>query len=162
MGQGGKNWGKVMFRGINAIVLDAKGRIALPTRYREQLQQEKVTQLIITIDTESPCLLLYPLPEWELIEEKLQALPSFNQAARRIQRLLIGHATELELDSNGRLLLPPLLREYAKLDKRVMLVGQAKKFELWDEAQWQERRSGWLLDESKTAELPDELRSLAL
>lgn len=151
-----------MFRGINAVVLDAKGRIALPTRYREQLQNTNTTQLILTIDTESPCLLLYPLSEWEIIEEKLQALPSFKEAVRRIQRLLIGHATELELDNSGRLLLPPLLREYAKLDKRVMLVGQAKKFELWDETQWQERRTEWLLDASKTDALPDELNSLAL
>jgi len=151
-----------MFRGVNAIVLDAKGRIALPSRYREQLLAEKIAELVVTIDTESPCLLLYPLPEWEVIEAKLQALPSFNQAARRIQRLLIGHATELELDNNGRLLLPQLLREYAKLDKRIMLVGQGKKFELWDEGQWQEHRSSWLLEHSKTDELPDELQSLAL
>lgn len=151
-----------MFRGINAVVLDAKGRMALPTRCREQLQRDEIDQLVVTIDTESPCLLLYPLPEWELIEEKLQALPSFNQAARRIQRLLIGHATELELDSSGRLLLPQLLREYAKLDKRIMLVGQGKKFELWDEVQWQERRTSWLLDEANAADLPEELQLLAL
>lgn len=151
-----------MFRGINAVVLDAKGRMALPTRCREQLQRDEIDQLVVTIDTESPCLLLYPLPEWELIEQKLQALPSFNQAARRIQRLLIGHATELELDSSGRLLLPQLLREYAKLDKRIMLVGQGKKFELWDETQWQERRTSWLLDEAKAADLPEELQLLAL
>lgn len=165
MVESGKKWlilGLGMFRGINAIVLDSKGRIALPTRYREQLQLEKVEQLVITIDTESPCLLLYPLPEWELIEAKLQALPSFNQAARRIQRLLIGHATELELDGNGRLLLPQLLREYAKLDKHIMLVGQGKKFELWDEAHWQDHRNSWLLEHSKTEDLPDELQSLAL
>lgn len=152
-----------MFRGINAVLLDAKGRIAMPARYREQLQQGDVSQLVITIDTESPCLLLYPLSEWEIIEQKLQALPSFNQAARRIQRLLIGHATELELDGSGRILLPPLLREYAKLDKRVMLVGQGKKFELWDEQQWQLGRTNWLAEATSSgAELPADLMNLSL
>lgn len=160
--ESGLNWVNDMFRGINAVVVDPKGRMAMPARYREQLQQNNVTQLVVTIDTESPCLLLYPLPEWEIIEQKLQSLPSFNQAARRIQRLLIGHATELELDSNGRLLLPVLLREYAKLDKRVMLVGQARKFEIWDEIHWESHRANWLIDEGKAAELPAELQSLAL
>lgn len=151
-----------MFRGINLIGLDAKGRMAMPTRYREQLEG-KDNQVVVTIDTESPCLLIYPLKEWEIIEEKLQTLPSFNRAARRIQRLLIGHATELELDSNGRILLPPLLREYAKLDKRVMLVGQGKKFELWDEQQWQLGRTNWLTEESDSAgDLPEELKLLSL
>lgn len=151
-----------MFRGINAIALDAKGRVAIPSRHREQLQQSGDTQVVVTIDTESPCLLLYPFKEWEAIEEKLQSLPSFNQAARRIQRLLIGHATELELDANGRLLLPPLLREYAKMDKQVMLVGQGKKFELWDEKEWQERRERWIEEASTASDLPSELQSLAL
>lgn len=152
-----------MFRGINSIVLDAKGRMAMPARYREQLQKSNINQLVVTIDTESPCLLLYSLPEWENIEQKLQTLPSFNRAARRIQRLLIGHATELELDNNGRLLLPQLLREYAKLDKNVMLVGQGKKFELWDEQQWQLGRTNWLTEEANSAgELPNELQSLSL
>ena len=152
-----------MFRGINAILLDAKGRMAMPARYREQLQQNSVSQLVVTIDTESPCLLLYPLPEWEIIEQKVQALPSFNKAARRIQRLLIGHATEVELDANGRLLMPPLLREYAQLDKKVMLIGQGKKFELWDEQQWHTGRANWLKEETGPAgEMPDDLQTLAL
>lgn len=163
MAQSGEKWEKLgMFRGINSVVLDPKGRMAMPARYREQLQASNVVQLIVTIDTESPCLLLYPLPEWEIIEQKLQALPSFNQAARRIQRLLIGHATELELDGSGRLLLPPLLREYAKLEKQLMLVGQAKKFEIWAESEWNSHRANWLLDEAKAAELPNELQLLAL
>lgn len=152
-----------MFRGINSVGLDTKGRLAIPARYRDQLQHSGATQLVVTIDTEEPCLLLYPLAEWEIIEQKLQALPSFNKVARRIQRLLIGHATELEMDTNGRLLLPPLLREYASLDKRVMLVGQGKKFEVWDEQQWQTGRAAWLAEEANPDnQLPEELQSLAL
>lgn len=152
-----------MFRGINAVNIDTKGRIAIPMRYRQQLQDSCQGQLVVTIDTETSCLLLYPIIEWEIIETKLEALPSFNHAARRIQRLLIGHATELEMDSNGRILLPPLLREYAELGKKTMLVGQGKKFEIWDEVQWQAGRDRWLAEEaSGVDELPDELKSLSL
>jgi MraZ protein len=126
--------------------LDAKGRIVLPARYRERLLEICQSQLIITIDTDQPCLLIYPLPEWELIEEKIEALPSFNPTTRRIQRLLIGHATEVEVDANGRMLLSSPLREYAQLGKKVVLIGQGKKFELWDESVWNGRMESWLGD----------------
>ena len=152
-----------MFRGISAVNLDTKGRMAMPTRYRDGLQVNDDGRLIVTVDTESPCLLLYPLGEWELIEAKLQSLPSFNQAARRIQRLLIGHATDVELDGNGRILLPNVLRDYAGLDKKIMLVGQGKKFEIWSEQQWEAQREIWLAAEADAAgELPDEMKTLAL
>lgn len=155
-----------MFRGVNAIQLDEKGRLAMPTRYRETLLTEPKGKgrLVATIETESHCLLLYPLPDWEKIEEKIEALPSFNRAARRLQRLLIGHATELELDSNGRILLPPTLRDYAELKKTVILLGQGKKFELWDEGLWQQARHGWLEDEGVDmgGALPPELEYLSL
>lgn len=152
-----------MFRGLNAVNIDTKGRIAMPTRYRDALQHESDGQVVITIDTEVRCLLLYPLPEWEKIESKIQSLPSFNTQARRIQRLLIGHATELEMDSNGRLLIPSLLREYAGLDKTIMVVGQGRKFELWDEQQWQSGRETWLSEVGAATEsMPEELLSLSL
>ncbi len=152
-----------MFRGINSINLDTKGRLAIPTKYRDALRVDNKAGLVVTIDTESPCLLLYPLCEWEIIETKLQSLPSFNQAARRIQRLLIGHATDVEMDGNGRLLLPPMLREYANLDKKVVLIGQGKKFELWDEQKWNEVREHWLAEEAAGSEiLPDEMKTLSL
>lgn len=148
-----------MFRGINAINLDTKGRLAVPTRYREALG----TALVVTIDTEEACLLLYPTKQWQLIEDNLQKLPSFNATARRIQRLLIGHATDVEIDGNGRILLPPLLRDYAHLDKRVVLIGQGNKFEMWDEDHWQSRREQWLADESaKMDALPDEMKTFSL
>ena len=151
-----------MFRGLSAINLDSKGRLALPSRYRERLDDSE-GPLVLTIDTETTCLLLYPLEEWEIIERKLEALPSFNQAARRIQRLLIGHATEIEIDGSHRVLLPPLLREYAQLDKRVMLVGQGKKFEIWAEALWIDQRERWLQTEVDGSDnLPSELQHLSL
>ena len=152
-----------MFRGINAINIDGKGRIAVPTRYRDALLAEDAGAVVATIDTEETCLLLYPVKAWQVIESNLQRLPSFNAQARRIQRLLIGHATDLELDSNGRLLLPPLLREYAHLDKRVVLIGQGNKFEIWDEALWQTRRADWLAVEASGEDsLPVEMMTFSL
>lgn len=152
-----------MFRGINTVNLDSKGRLAIPTKYRDSLSRDFESKLIATIDTEARCLLIYPLREWELIEEKLQALPSFNPQARRIQRLLIGHASELELDSHGRILVPALLREYASINKKMMLVGQGKKFELWDEATWLSERERWLeIESDPNQELPEQMRSLSL
>lgn len=153
-----------MFRGINGLNIDAKGRMVMPTRYRERLQLDSNSNVVLTIDTEERCLLLYPRQEWEQIEQKLAALPSLNPAARRIQRLLIGHATDIEMDVQGRILLPTLLREYAGINKRAVLVGQGKKFELWDEAHWESRRSHWLQEESNSddAALPDEVKSISL
>ncbi len=152
-----------MFRGINAINLDPKGRMSVPTRYREQLINPDCATVIITIDTDARCLLLYPLKEWEIIERKVAALPSFNSATRRIQRLLIGHATDVDMDNNGRILLPPLLREYAKLSKCVVLVGQRNKFEIWDDQEWLNGRAQWISEEAKSiADLPADLQDLAL
>lgn len=150
-----------MFRGINAISIDGKGRLAVPTRYREALGQD--ASLVVTIDTEETCLLLYPAGHWQVIEDNLQRMPSFNPAARRIQRLLIGHATDVELDANGRILLPPLLRDYAHLNKRVVMIGQGNKFEVWDETLWQTKREQWLTEESSREDgLPDEMKTFSL
>ena len=155
-----------MFRGAATINIDAKGRIAMPIRFRDLLMGRSEPsinpQLVVTIDTEEPCLLIYPLAEWDLIQRKLEQLPSFNPTARRIQRLLIGHATDLELDANGRILLPALLREYAQLDKKIMLLGQGKKIELWSESLWNARRETYLQANSNTEELPELLHQLSL
>jgi MraZ protein len=151
-----------MFRGVNPINLDAKGRMAIPARYRQQIQAGCEGCLVATIDTEERCLLLYPLPEWEQIQQKIEALPSFNPAARRIQRLLIGHATDLEMDGSGRLLLTSPLREYAGLDKKVILLGQGRKFEIWSEDLWNQTREQYLKDVEGGMALPDELQTLSL
>lgn len=150
-----------MFRGINNLTLDAKGRLAIPSRYRELLQECCGGRIVVTVDRERS-LLFYPFPEWELIEQKLISLPTLNKQARRLQRLLIGHATEIDLDSAGRVLLSQSLREYAALDKRVVLLGQGKKFELWDEQTWITRRDQWLeeVDEEEGG-LPSQLESLS-
>lgn len=151
-----------MFRGVTNINLDAKGRMAVPTRYRETLAEHCGGQMVVTIDTEERCLLIYPIDEWEVIQRKIEALPSFNKEARRIQRLLIGHATDVEIDSSGRLLLSGPLREYAQLEKKTVLLGQGKKFELWSEELWLQRRDAYIEDKGDSEALPDELLSLSL
>lgn len=151
-----------MFRGVTALNLDAKGRMAIPTRHRERLRECCASQLVITVDTDR-CLLLYPAPEWSEIEAKLVALPSFIKAARTLQRLYIGHAHEVEMDGQGRILLPPELRKFANLGKRVALVGQGKKFELWDEETWNGKREGWLEEVNlDQIELPPGMESLSI
>jgi MraZ protein len=150
-----------MFRGVNNINLDAKGRLAIPTRYRELLTQHCEGEMVVTIDTEEQCLLIYPLPEWNDIQREVSALPSYNPATRRIQRLLIGYATDIALDGSGRLQLTQPLRDYAFLEKKCVMLGQGKKLELWSEEQWAKRRDSWLNDES-SLEIPDELKNLSL
>lgn len=150
-----------MFRGVNSLHLDAKGRLAIPTRYREALIRHCNGQMVITVDRDH-CLLLYPLPEWEEIERKLVRLPSFNKHARRLQRLLMGHATECELDSAGRILIPPPLREFAGLNKAIVMIGQGNKFEIWNEEAWNVQRAQWLAEQGEDGELPADLESLSL
>ncbi|MBP0047522.1 division/cell wall cluster transcriptional repressor MraZ [Marinobacterium sp. AK62] len=150
-----------MFRGVNPINLDAKGRMALPSRYRESVRSHCEGRMVVTIDTEDPCLLLYPQPEWDEIQAKIDSLPSFNKSVRRIQRLLTGHATDLELDANGRMLLPAPLRDYAQLDKKIILLGQGNKFEIWSEALWNSTRDEYLQAED-SEDIPAELQTLSL
>ncbi|HWG71217.1 MAG TPA: division/cell wall cluster transcriptional repressor MraZ [Steroidobacteraceae bacterium] len=150
-----------MFRGANKLTLDAKGRMVMPTRYRERLLERCGGKLVITVDKDQ-CLLIYPLPDWEEIERKLMRLPTLNPQARRLQRLMVGHATDLELDGHGRVLLPPSLREYGLLTRDAVLIGQGVRFELWDEARWNERRDEWLASEDNTTDLPAELETLSL
>lgn len=150
-----------MFRGVNNVNVDAKGRVAIPTRYRDALTEHCGGNLVVTIDTDEKCLLIYPQPEWEDIQRQVEALPSFNSAARRVQRLLIGHATDIPMDGSGRVLLTPPLRDYAQLEKKAVLLGQGKKLELWSEDVWLTRRDAWLEDDAGL-EIPDPLQTLSL
>ena len=150
------------FRGINNLALDTKGRMAMPSRYRERLLEVCGGRLVVTVDPDS-CLLVYPLPEWEIIESKLIQLPSFNRRAKSIQRLLIGHATECDMDAQGRILLPTLLRDYASLSKKIVMIGQGKKFEIWDEETWNESQESLLGSvQDDEGELPVALEELSL
>lgn len=147
-----------MFQGSHTINMDAKGRFAFPAKYRESLAAACGGRIVMTAHTQDRCALVYPESEWQSILPKIEALPTFNKAALRAQRLLIGYACSLELDGNGRVLLPPTLREYANLEKKLMLVGLGKKFELWSEESWLETVS----NVSEDDELPEEMLSLTL
>jgi MraZ protein len=149
-----------MFRGVSQLSVDAKGRIAVPARYRDALSESCQGQLILTVDRDG-CLLLYPAPEWERIEQSLMSRPNINPQVRKLQRLLVGHATECDLDGQGRLLLPPPLREFARLSRRVVLVGQGNKFEIWDEDIWSRNRELWFGEDSDDA-FSEALESIAL
>ena len=132
----------------------------MPARYREKLQERCGGNLVVTVDKDQ-CLLIYPLPDWEDIERKLNKLPTLNPRMRGLQRLMVGYATDLELDGHGRLLLPENLREFGQLTRDAVLVGQGLRFELWDEARWNEQRDEWLASPDTVGELPGELDSLS-
>lgn len=164
MENNGKKWGWVakLFRGFNPINLDDKGRLAVPTRYRAELRESCEQLLVLTVSPDK-CLLLYPLNEWEEIERKICKLSSLDKKAKRLQRLLIGHATECEMDGQGRVLIAEPLRNFAGLVKKVVLVGQGNKFEIWNEDEWNRSRDQWLEEENMDdfSELSPELGALS-
>jgi MraZ protein len=156
-----------MFRGPTPLALDGKGRLAIPTKYRDLLMQRCAGHLVVTLDP-SNCLLLYPFPDWEPIEKKLNALPSLVPVNRMLQRILIGSASDVEMDSSGRILLPSLLRERARLEKDVVLIGQGSKFEIWSASDWQAQFDAaaqlpTMLNEAlERGDMPDELKDFSL
>ncbi len=148
-----------MFQGATQLNLDSKCRLAIPARYRDMLLAHCAGQLVMTADADG-CLLLYPQPEWQPIREKLMQLSAFNPRIRALQRFLVGHAEDVAMDGAGRVLVSSTLRNYAALDKHVMLVGQGNKFEVWDEVRWQtlhEKMAGFA-----AADLPPELEGFTL
>lgn len=152
----------VVFRGVSALSLDDKGRVVIPARYRAFVAGPCQRHLVVTIDTQEPCLLVYPVDAWNEIQGQIESLPSFHPLARRIQRLLIGHATDVEVDGNGRMLVPPFLRSYAGLAHKVVFLGQGKKFELWDEERWNARRATYMDDVNEKDAVPEALQLLSL
>ena len=147
----------IMFRGLNKISFDTKGRVSIPTKYREELLKISKKKLICTIDLDY-CLLLYPLPSWLKIEQQIMKLPTLNTTSRKLQRLLVGHATDIEMDKSGRLLIPYELREFSMIKKEAMLIGQGNRFELWDYLRWTKLREKWL--KSDKYSLPKEFEGL--
>ena len=128
-----------VFRGISNLNIDSKGRVAIPTKYRDEIKPEHSEhngQMMLTVDHADRCLVLYPMEHWLDTEEKLMAMPNLNNVVRTIKRLILGHATDVEMDGQGRIMLPALLREYANMNKKLVMIGQGNKFELWDEDSW--------------------------
>jgi len=159
VGENGAGGGS-MFRGATKVTLDAKGRLAVPSRYREGLLTRAEGHLVVTV--EDQCLLIYSLPDWEEIERKLVRLPALNDQARDLQRRMVGYASDVDMDGHGRILLTRELREYAALDRQAMLVGVGIKFELWSEERWNAKRDTWRAGGgTKPANLPPELETLS-
>lgn len=149
-----------MFRGVSSINLDVKGRLAIPTRYRAELQESCERQMIVTVAIDDRCvgvkgcLWLYPLPEWENLELTLSKLPTMDKMAGKLRRFLIGNASECEMDGQGRLLLPEKLRKFAGMEKHIVLIGQLKKFEIWNESDWNDVESEFMTgDDSDNLDL---------
>lgn len=136
-----------MFRSSSNISLDSKGRLAIPSRFRERLMGIADGCLVQTLNPLDRCLWLYPLPAWELIEEKLAELSDFDKQSRRTKQMMRGYATDCQLDSHGRILIPAELRNYAQLDRQATILGQGNKFEIWNRENWGEQSGIWLSDE---------------
>ena len=136
--------------------------MALPARCRELITLGADGKTVVTIDMREQCLLLYPLPEWEVVQRKLESLANVGARARLLQRLLIGHATDLDLDAQGRILLPAMLREFGNFEKKLVLVGQGNKVEIWSADHWHQRMQSWLADESELLTDGDEFTGLSV
>lgn len=150
-----------MSRGSSHISVDAKGRVAIPTKHRDALNSDSNASLVVTISATDRCLLLYTADAWSAVEEKLVGLPTLNPQIRKLKRMLIGHADDVSMDGSGRVLLPQALREFANIGKKAVLVGQGDKYEIWDEGQWVAERDSIYDVELDEANLPEELASLA-
>ena len=148
-----------MFEGAAAISLDAKGRLAIPARHRETLLAAAEGSLVLTAHPHR-CLLLYPSPAWRPIRDQILKASSLDSRSAAIKRVLVGNARTEELDSAGRLLVAPELREYAKLEKTVYLVGMGSHFEIWSEAGWRQQND--LAAEVLSGDLPPGFGDLVL
>lgn len=152
-----------MFRGFSAVSIDSKGRMAVPSRFRERLAAVDDGCLVQTLNPLDRSLWLYPLTEWELIETKLAALSDFDKQSRRTKQMMRGYAYDCQLDSQGRILIPHELRDYAQLEKQAVILGQGNKFEIWSQSSWEQQRDQWLsLVDKGDGEPSEALQSLSL
>lgn len=149
-----------MFRGISHISLDAKHRVAIPARYRDQLMSACSGQLVVTVDSEG-YLVIYPLADWEEIEQKVMSVPNADKRVRRFQRFFVGHASEVEMNAQGRFVLPEPLRDFSAISKQAVLVGQGNKFELWSAERWKEEFEDWSDDDDSVEGIGDLMGSIS-
>ncbi len=128
-----------MFRGRFEHTIDPKGRLSIPARFREILKNQYDNRLVVT--TYDGCLIAYPYPEWVTLEERIAGLPEFKKDTRAFLRFFYSSATDCPIDRLGRILIPQPLREYAGLEKEVVLVGAFKQFEIWSKKVWKAAES---------------------
>ena len=148
-----------MFRGASNLSMDAKGRLAVPAKHRAALLTQSAGNVVLTAHPHG-CLLLYPQPAWEPIQAKMMALSSFDKQSSSLQRLLVGYAEDITIDAAGRMLVSPSLREFANLDKNVMLVGQGSHFEMWNLDAWHKQLENLIASDG--IEMPAELEGFSL
>jgi MraZ protein len=141
-----------MFQGAALLSLDAKGRMSVPARHRDALMSDSAGSITLTRSPDS-CLMLFPRSQWLLFREKITALPV---SAQWWKRIYLGNAIEVEIDSGGRVLISPELREEVSLSKEVRLVGMGNYFEVWDAATYREKQQAALSEP-----LPAPLQSLS-
>lgn len=152
------------FRGITKLSVDAKGRLAMPKNHRDKLEKDGISELVVTADTTPGCLLIYPLPVFEEVEQHLTQMPNLTKRARAAQRRFIGYASDVEMDATGRIPLSAELRDYSGISRKAYLIGQGKKFELWEEAAWEQECAKWKLeseDDETSDETPSELLNIS-
>jgi len=148
-----------MYRGVTLLNLDGKSRVAVPTKYREALLTESKGSVVLTAHPHG-CLLLYPQVAWEPIQNKIMQLSSFDKKSSKLQRLLVGYAEDVSIDGSGRILISAELRNFSKIEKTIMLVGQGSHFELWSEEAWTHQIQNISIDNQD--ELPEELDGFSL
>jgi MraZ protein len=124
-----------MFRGRYEHTIDAKGRTSVPARYRDVLDAAGERRIVLTSALD-PCLVAYTSSEWSAFEERLAKLPQFDRAVQKLKRIYVSGAVECEIDDVGRILVPPTLREHARLKKEVLWAGAGRYAELWDKEEW--------------------------
>jgi len=129
-----------MFRGSFEHSVDSKGRVSVPSKFRDVIADRYDGRLVMAMDYDK-CLTVYPLEEWEKLEEKIRSLPTMKKEVKDFMRFLLSSATECELDKQGRILIPPAHREHAGIAKNVILVGIIDKIEVWDTGAWKVRNS---------------------
>lgn len=127
-----------MFRGRYEHQLDPKGRLALPAAFRRVLSQMHESTLVITAHISSPCLVAHPVKEWEQFELRLSEMPQFEKSVMLLRRLYVGSAMDCPIDRQGRILVPPVLRAHARLEREATWVGGMKSLEIWSKAEWEE------------------------
>ena len=145
-----------MFQGENAITIDDKGRLAIPTAYRDQVASECGNKLVVTYSPfDTGCLFVYPYAVWERVRDDVNRLPRTKSSSRNMQLKLVGAAHIVDLDGNGRISIPASHRANAMLEKKAVLVGMGEKFELWSEHAHQAQIRQVLSDDDLTDELLD-------